>query len=270
MDAQRQIIANEVVELATELPVGLIRTLADAIASADLSDWPRARLRILEMTPQARLHALVSEFLNTWHNQASSVSPNSVALALLSAAATAQHERERQSVDLVWTGPDVIDVPLRRTDQALLQVIDAAQDSLLIVSFAVYKVPAVTQALIRAFERGVFIRICVEAPEPSGEHIAYDTIRALGPDVLQRAAIYIWPRDRRPTDSSGNAGSLHAKCAVADRDLLFISSANLTGYAMQLNMELGVLIRGGRMPATVATHFERLIERGVLERVEGS
>ena len=86
--------------------------------------------------------------------------------------------------------------------------------------------------------------------------------------MQQRAEIYIWPRDQRSTDPSGNVGSLHAKCAVADDQLLFISSANLTDYAMHLNMELGTLIRGGPLPGMVAAHFARLIEGGVLRQVE--
>lgn len=156
---------------------------------------------------------------------------------------------------------------MRRTEQALLQVIDAAQHELLIVSFAVYKIDAIIAALIRAFERGVRLRICVEAPEPSGQRMANDTISALGPAMGQRADIYIWPKDQRQVGPSGKPGSLHAKLAIADDAQLFISSANLTGYAMNLNMELGVLIRGGRLPGRVAAHFAALVREEVLEPV---
>lgn len=134
-----------------------------------------------------------------------------------------------------------------------------------VVSFAAYRIPAITQALVRAAGRGVVLRICVEAPESGGRRMAYDTVQALGQEVAQRAAIYIWPRDQHPTDPSGRTGSLHAKIAVADSRLLFISSANLTEYAMNLNMELGVLIQGGLLPGQVTSHFERLVQRGVLK-----
>jgi phosphatidylserine/phosphatidylglycerophosphate/cardiolipin synthase-like enzyme len=157
---------------------------------------------------------------------------------------------------------------MRRTDQALLQVINSAKQSLLIVSFAVYKIPAIATAIVNSARRGVAIRICVEAPEPSGQKMAYDTIRALGSDVAQRAAIYVWPSDQRLTDSSGNAGVLHAKCAVADRQLLFISSANLTDHAMNLNMELGVLIQSDQHADTVVAQFEQLIAQGILRRIQ--
>jgi phosphatidylserine/phosphatidylglycerophosphate/cardiolipin synthase-like enzyme len=61
--------------------------------------------------------------------------------------------------------------------------------------------------------------------------------------------------------------ALHAKCAVADARLLFVSSANLTDYALNLNMELGVLIQGGPHPATVVAQFDEFVARGVLRRV---
>ncbi len=41
---------------------------------------------------------------------------------------------------------------------------------------------------------------------------------------------------------------------------------NLTEYAMDLNMEMGVLIQGGRQPVAVARHIEELISSGILRR----
>jgi phosphatidylserine/phosphatidylglycerophosphate/cardiolipin synthase-like enzyme len=156
---------------------------------------------------------------------------------------------------------------MRRTDQALLQVINAAQHTLLIVSFAVYKISAIAAAMVQAAERGVTIRICVEAPEPSGQKMAHDTIKALGPGVAQRAAIYVWPSEKRPIDDHGKAGVLHAKCAVADSRLLFLSSANLTEHAMTVNIELGTLIEGGTAPSKVMAQFEHMIAAGLLKQM---
>ena len=60
------------------------------------------------------------------------------------------------------------------------------------------------------------------------------------------------------------AGILHVKCAVADGTWLFLSSANLTEYAFTINMELGTLIRGSRLPVQAESHFDSLIAQGVL------
>jgi len=118
-----------------------------------------------------------------------------------------------------------------------------------------------------SFQSGVTSNICVEAPEPSKGKMTYNTIKALSKRVAQNAIVYIWPKDKRPQTDDGKYGSLHVKCAVADEALLFISSANLTEYALTLNMELGVLIKGGPLPSDVASHFGRLIEDGVLVEV---
>ena len=104
----------------------------------------------------------------------------------------------------------------------------------------------------------------MEEPVASAGKINQDTIKELGESILQKAKVYVWPLSQRQNDGQGRYGSLHVKCAVADASLLFISSANLTGHALSLNMELGVLIRGGLLPVNVSEHFKRLIEGGVL------
>jgi phosphatidylserine/phosphatidylglycerophosphate/cardiolipin synthase-like enzyme len=68
--------------------------------------------------------------------------------------------------------------------------------------------------------------------------------------------------------SEGNKpGILHVKCAVADAEWLFLSSANLTQQAFTVNMELGMLVRGGTMPGRVEEQFRRLIQNGQLRPV---
>jgi phosphatidylserine/phosphatidylglycerophosphate/cardiolipin synthase-like enzyme len=193
-----------------------------------------------------------------------------LAYALRAAARTAEDHRQAEQSALVWTGPTTGGSAMRNTKQALLEVIDAAQDSLLIVSFAVYNIPAVQAALVRAASRGVHIRICVESAGKNQGKVTYDAVRALGPTVAANAHVYVWPLEKRRQDEQGRYGALHAKCAVADGHLLFLSSANLTDYALTLNMELGILVRGGLLPRNVVTQFEWLIETKVLVKIEQS
>lgn len=79
-------------------------------------------------------------------------------------------------------------------------------------------------------------------------------------------AIYAWPLDKRVVDAQGRHGSLHAKCAMADQAMAFISSANLTEYALRLNMELGMLVKGGSLPRELAAHLRGLIQGRILVR----
>lgn len=266
-----QKLLDQISILANEVPLYLVKALAGVIEQMPdqpaMDNWLYVRNRVAQAMPQPSLRLQVGQLLDTWHQESPDLTPQSVALALLAAAQAAEQRRRAQTTSLVWTGPTSHGTALRRTDQALLQVINAAQQTLLVVSFAVYKISGIRQALVQAAGRGVNIKICLEAPEPSEGKMTYDTFQALGKRVAKNAAVYIWPKDKRPQTEDGKYGSLHVKCAVADQELLFISSANLTEYALTLNMELGVLIKGGSLPGDVSAHFNRLIEEGVLVSV---
>jgi len=264
---QRNQIAEEIYRLAADLPIELAQQLSAAFDEASTDDWRRLRAQVLDVVRPSAVRQRVSAFIETWQREAPDVSPQSVALGLLTAARTEAFHRQRQRLELVWTGPDSRVIPLRRTDQALLQLIDSAQERLHIVSFAVYKVGTIGQAIVDAVRRGVSVSIYLETPDASQGRIAFDTIGALGDEVVQRVCLYVWPPEERLRTPDGRHGSLHAKVAVADRKAMLVSSANLTEYAMTLNMELGLLVYGGPLPGQVAAHLERLVEVGVFRKV---
>jgi cardiolipin synthase A/B len=58
---------------------------------------------------------------------------------------------------------------------------------------------------------------------------------------------------------------MHVKAAVADSRVAFLTSANLTEAAPERNMELGVFIRGGRLPAAIDRLIDALVESGELQ-----
>lgn len=249
--------------LVEALPEGAIHPLAEAIATLPADSWSALHAAATRVFAAPHYREQVGAFVTSWQTQAPNVPPTAVALALQAAATTLHRQRRVQTLELVWTGP-VSAQPLRRTAQVLQSVIDDARRELLIVSFAVYDIPEIGAALLRAAQRGVSIRLVIESPQVSAGKIAYDGLAAFGPQVTARAEVYHWPLKQRPRDDEGRHGSLHAKCAVADRELLLISSANLTHYALSLNMELGLLVRGGPQPREVDRHFRALIDRAVL------
>ena len=77
-------------------------------------------------------------------------------------------------------------------------------------------------------------------------------MRTLVPD----ARLYAWTQKA----DSFAGGRVHAKVAVADDKLCFITSANLTGYAMEKNMEAGVLLTGGHVPRLLHDHLRALVD----------
>jgi phosphatidylserine/phosphatidylglycerophosphate/cardiolipin synthase-like enzyme len=242
-----------------------MEALADSLRKATTTDWPRLQQRALQPLAQPHVRARVREFLEYWRSHAPEASAECVSLALLAAGRVEEHHHHVQRLELVWTGPDSQVIPLRRTDQALLQLVNDAQHSLQIVSFAVYRAETIAQALVRAAQRGVSIAIYLETPNASQGRIDFDTIGALGQEVVQCAQIYVWPLEMRPQRYDGRHGSLHAKIALADGQTMLVSSANLTEYAMTLNMEMGLLVQGGPLPAQVERHLAQLVEQGIFE-----
>ena len=260
-------ICSEAFQLASCLPHATLLKVADGLAAFDVEQWDKHLQRTLGALPTPCARATVHDFLETWRNCAADQPAASVAMAVAAAAESARAHQDAQSVEVVWTGPGGGHGAFRRTDQALLETIHGATTSLVIVSFAVYKIPGIAHALLAACERGVHLRVIFESPDAGVEKVHYDGFRVLGGDTRRKAEFFVWPEEQRSRTPAGKSGTLHAKCAVADARVLFVSSANLTEHAMTVNMELGLLVRGGRQPRAVAGHFERLIEDGVLTRV---
>ncbi|CAN5537630.1 hypothetical protein BH11PLA2_BH11PLA2_16420 [soil metagenome] len=256
-----RVIVESAYALACSLPGGTVETVAAAILT---SSEGSLRAEISKRVPHHQNRELALAFVDRWRNEARDVEGRTVAVALQSAALAEQTHRDSQSVELVWTGPDTEQIPFRRTEQAILQVLDAATTRITLVSFAVYRIPNVGKALVRAAKRGVRLTVILETPDKIEGVGEYSTIKALGQEVAACSTVYFWPKENRPVGDNKKVGILHVKCAVADGEWLFLSSANLTQQAFTINMELGMLVRGGTMPNRVEKQFERLIECGHL------
>jgi cardiolipin synthase C len=256
----------EAIERAVrKLPASQICSLAQAIA-CEPGPTVGGRNAALGAVPTARYGEIALDLFDTWTSRASDLPGSAVALALRSASRTLEQEQQRESVDIVWTGPTTTEVPVRLTREALIDVIRAAQEKLIIVSFAAYKVEAIVSELTLAANRGVGVRLILETDEVGGGTLTVDAADAFS--ALRKVAqFYVWPADKRPALEHGKA-SLHAKAAVADDHTALVTSANLTGHALTQNMELGLLVRGGSIPKRLAAHFRQLIARGVLVHVE--
>lgn len=267
MDDGENKLIEVAIQLAARLPSEMIGIVNRAILQSPGTASPQAKTRIAQDIPHRYYRDIATDFLDCWQNCAPHVSPQEVSLCLLTAAQAEQVHRQGQSVELVWTGPDVEGVPFRRTEQAILQLLDSATKRITLVSYAVYRIPRICEALVRAARRGVKINVVLETPNKIEGQTEYNTIQALGDRVAAVSTVYYWPEAQRAKENGGKYGILHVKCAVADGRRLFLSSANLTEYAFTVNMELGLLVAGGPLPCQVEEQFDRLIGMGVLERV---
>ena len=190
----------------------------------------------------------------------------SVANLLAGAAHAVKVERANRRVEVVLSGPAAVNSTFRSTGPALLELVNGAKESIHLVTFAAYRVPFVAAAIQAARRRGVRVVLVMETEESSAGKVSFDGLPFLQDANETPLEVYVWPLGMRTRDARGRHGSLHAKFAVADKSKLLVSSANLTEYAFELNMELGVLLSGGVAPAQAANHIEGLIRLGVLQR----
>lgn len=250
-------LIEAVIDLVSNTPPTKAKQLAVAIGklaspekASSLSSW----------APNQNAQVRLAKLLAAW--TASPIPPPELS-GMLAGASTAYHQaKAEQEIELVWTGPSSMLVATRKTEQALLQVIDAAKTKLFMTSFVAYDVAAIMKALGRASERGVDVSMLLEASNVHGGNISFDAIGKMKA-ALPSARIYSWAQ--KAEEFSG--GSVHAKIAVADENFCFISSANLTGHAMEKNMEAGVLIKGGAIPTSLHRHLEALVTTKVVAGV---
>lgn len=251
---------DEAVRAIAELARVLTGESADQIARLISEGASASRIEAIAGTAAARTE------LRLLTRQAEPGDAAALALALRAASLAHRHARDEQRVSLVWSGPDAAGTPMRRTEQALCEVIAEARHHLLVTSYTVVAVPAVNRALEEASARNVAITLVVETPTASDGRIGVDPLRQLGA-VVGSAQVLTWDPSLRPSAASGSVAIVHAKCACADDRIMLLSSANLTPQGLGMNIELGVLIRGGDTPRSVRERFEQLRLDGVLRPV---
>jgi phosphatidylserine/phosphatidylglycerophosphate/cardiolipin synthase-like enzyme len=232
--------------LCTVLADPHVRALA--VQAEKLETWSpgseKALLSALPATQQPKLHAL----LGAWQGDPS-VPGAAIGLSLHTALAVAASS-DVVRVDVVCTGPNSMDTPVRLTSEVVCQLIDEACESVLVVSYAAYNVPRVIASLDAAVARGVKVTLVLESPEKLKN-------ASLGKYV--RYPVFCWPLESRPSNAS-----LHAKVIAVDGSRALLTSANLTQAAYDENIELGLLVRGGTSASDIEAHFAGLIQSGVL------
>jgi phosphatidylserine/phosphatidylglycerophosphate/cardiolipin synthase-like enzyme len=247
-------LIQAIIELVSDSPpdktgrlAASIRRLSGSDNAAPLGDWP----------PNARAKAALNDLVVAW--RATGI-PAAELAGMLTAASAAYHRaKAEQVIELVWTGPSSTLIATRKTEQALLQVIDASASRLFLTSFVAYDVASIMKALERAVERGVEVSMLLESSDKHGGGVSVDGIARMRA-ALPSAKIYFW----RDKGDAFAGGKVHAKVAVCDENLCFVSSPNLTGHAMEKNIEAGVLIRGGQLPKRLHEHLEALVTTKVL------
>ncbi len=176
---------------------------------------------------------------------------------LTGAALAAERARHYQSVSVVWTGPESGMSSSRLTAAAVIELINTAGSSILLVSFATQTEPQISVALSAAVARGVAVTLVAERQTDNPSYSS-----AVTPFPGLDARRLHWPASSRPSGAA-----LHAKIIVVDDQVALVGSANLTSRAMESNLECGILIRGGPQPRAIRDHVTGLYTAGFLRQL---
>lgn len=248
-------LLRALVELARELPPSTLNALMSALESGGGGQ----NLGRFAATPTMRVKLRRLEELFGLQPE---IDTQAIAFALRSAAEAVSAVGVDQGAEIAWTGPATEAVPLRRVDQVIYDMVETAKEEVLLVTYAAYKAERALKALRDATDHGVRVKLVIELAQGSGGKISFDGLQSFR-TAVPSAQVFYWPLDRRKRSASGSYGAMHAKCLVADRSRAIVSSANLTDYALEANMELGLLVERA-VAVRLAEHFDQLILRGEL------
>lgn len=143
----------------------------------------------MQSLPTPDFREATATFLDEWDSCASGVGPEAVAVALYTVAERELAHLRNKLVEVAWTGPEPPETRFRQTEQAILEVLDKATKRLTVVSYAVYRIPHIREALVSAARRGVAIRLIVETPNRIEGQGEYDCLLALGDEVASACSV---------------------------------------------------------------------------------
>jgi phosphatidylserine/phosphatidylglycerophosphate/cardiolipin synthase-like enzyme len=195
MDTRRA--SRLIATVAERLPKKILSQLVDRLVTLDEHSSFSERMAVSYTTSQGDAREMVADLIRCWNNEEPALPPRSLALALQSASDVDEHHRNREDVQLIWTGPDVSNLPFRRTEQALLELVESAQKSLLIVAFAAYKIPQLVEAMNAVANAGVNVVCVFESHDASGGKVSFSPVKQLGWHLRYETMYGLWLSGRR-------------------------------------------------------------------------
>jgi cardiolipin synthase len=247
--------------LIRKAPADWLTSACEALRSFPATATAEFVLQRLPTTNNADLSFLATKAVRQAYGM---MSWEALSWSLQTTHATHNRWKADQHIELLWSGPSPANqIPARRIDQALYDLIANAKHEILLITFAAAKIERLTGELLKAIQRGVRVRLILEFEQASESQLSYDAIKAFPPALTKAAEIYYWPVEKRERNQAGKPGKLHAKLAIVD-DAAVVSSANLTDDAFNRNLELGVLAFDSTFLSSARIHVSNLIAAGTL------
>lgn len=188
------------------------------------------------------------------------------------------HKRLDELVNLVITGPEAPGTTIRDTGVVVRELFRSATESVVVVGYSVYQGQQVFAALANRMSELPELAATMYLNLPPITNVDEESIitRRFAsefeakhwPDGCRLPNIFYDPRSI-DSDRSKRA-SLHAKCVVVDGRELFISSANFTERAQNMNVEVGVRFASETLARQLVNHFKSLVSINALKPLRGT
>jgi phosphatidylserine/phosphatidylglycerophosphate/cardiolipin synthase-like enzyme len=143
----------------------------------------------------------------------------------------------------------------------LASIVTGAEEQLILVTpfFNRFAVDTFVDRVVAAAEDGVTVKIITRDTDSGDNSAAVDRIydAVADADAISNLEVF---------DYGAEGQRLHAKALVADEELAYVGSANMTSYSLQEAIEIGVIIEGSTA-TTVAEFFNSLQSAPAIERI---
>ncbi len=223
---------------------------------------------VLQQLPATSNTDLLFVVADTVRLASASMSWEALSWVLQTSSITHQRWQAKHRLELLWAGPSPANqIPARRIDQALYDLIAGAKREIMLVTFAAAKIGRLSDQLLNASRRGVRIRLILEFEETSEGQLSFDALKAFPTALTSVVEVYQWPVEERERNQAGRPGKLHAKVAIVD-DTALLSSANLTDDAFNRNLEVGVMATNAEFLLSIKSYFGSLIAEHTLVRLQ--
>lgn len=197
---------------------------------------------------------------------------------LLGILASAEEQRPRLEdlVDLVATGPEMIEDEPRATGVVVSDLFRKAEKSVLVAGYSVHQGQKVFRELAnRMAERPELqVRLYLDIQRGNGDTSLPNEIVRRFSDRFRKTQ---WPAERPIPEiyfdprsvalDQSRPCALHAKCVVVDIQHVFISSANFTEAAQERNIEMGLLLNSSVLARRVTAFFDQLVMKKLLRQI---
>jgi phosphatidylserine/phosphatidylglycerophosphate/cardiolipin synthase-like enzyme len=184
-------------------------------------------------------------------------------------------QRASDRTELVWTGPETPGACNRDTGVVVRDLLAAAERSVLVATYAIFRGRDVFQPLAERMDRkqDLHVRLFVNVPRPHLDQTSDSQVLKTFAEAFRRDH---WPGARLPevfydprslSTKPGVKASLHAKVIVVDDCRALVTSANFTEAAHERNIETGVLIDSASFATSLRIQFDSLVEHGIVARL---